>query len=274
MIKIKCWVGNSQLSEAIINKENSFYMTNKLEMKSVELFVTCLVDTFFPEIGLAVVELLEQCGLEINFNAQQTCCGQPAFNAGYWQDARHIATHTLDIYDGQEIPVILPSGSCTAMIKHGYPELFKDDKANLIRATALARRTYELSEFLIDNLPESRFLDLHGEKLAYHPACHLSRILQIDSEPHELLRSSKAEIVDLDQECCGFGGVFSVDLPEISTEMLKRKINNIKTSQANTVVSCDVSCLMQIEGGLRAEGSNIRCAHIAQVLTGKLTGLR
>lgn len=243
-------------------------------MHKVELFVTCLIDTFFPEIGMSVVELLEQYGLEVNFNDQQTCCGQPPFNAGYWNEAHRIAVHFLDTYADSDIPIIIPSGSCTAMIKHGYPELFEDEETNLARMVSITNRTYELSEFVFNKMAVSNNVELQGEKLSYHPSCHLNRILKINIEPQALLKATNAEVVNLDDECCGFGGVFSIDHPEISSEMLKRKITNIKKSNTNTVIACDVSCLMQIEGGLRAEGSEIRCSHIAQVLTGKKPGLR
>lgn len=243
-------------------------------MMKIQLFVTCLVDTLFPEVGEATVEVLENFGFEVSFDTRQTCCGQPPFNAGFWEQARPIALTVLDLYADSEDPLILPSGSCAAMIRHGYLELFHDDPPNLKKAQRLATRTYELSEFIVKQFPRLPQKVSSSEKVAYHPACHLTRILNITRPPMQLLEAYGIEYETLEQECCGFGGVFSVDHPEISSEMLQRKLDSIQNMGANQVVACDVSCLMQIEGGLRAKGSEIRCSHIAQLLTAKNPGLR
>jgi len=237
-------------------------------MKS-QLFVTCLIDSIFPDVGEAVVDVLERAGVEVAFPVEQTCCGQPAFNAGYWDDARRMASHILDVFETTEGPLIIPSGSCADMVKHRYLELFRDDPANLARAFALSARTYELSQFLVDVLGIKKWDALPHQKLAYHPSCHLLRGMGVDRQPKDLLLAAGVELVELEAECCGFGGVFSVDYAQISAEMLKRKIAAIETSGAKVVVAGDVSCLMHIEGGLRRAGSEIRCAHIAQVLAGR-----
>lgn len=240
-----------------------------------QLFVTCLIDSLFPEIGEAVVEVLARAGVRVEIPPDQTCCGQPPFNAGFHREAARIARHTIEVFDRTEGPLILPSGSCAAMIRHGYRELFKDDPAWLTKAEELAARTYELSEFLVDQLG---ILDLgaHYEgKLAYHPSCHLLRELGVDRQPWALLQQVEGpELVQLPAECCGFGGVFAVDQYEISGEMLKRKLAQVEQSGADVVVGCDVSCLMHIEGGLRHVGSPVRCAHLAQILLGEKAGLR
>lgn len=240
----------------------------------IQLFVTCLVDTLFPEVGESTVELLESYGFQVLFDTRQTCCGQPPFNAGFWDEARPIAVNLLDLYAELSGPLVVPSGSCAAMIRHGYMELFRDDPELLSRAQNLANRTFELSEFLGQFPHLSAKTNSSEEVIAYHPSCHLSRILGVEEQPLQLLSGFQVNPIRLQPECCGFGGVFAIDQPEISTEMLKRKIDAIDQTGAERVVACDVSCLMQIEGGLRAAGQETRCSHIAQLLTGKRPGLR
>ncbi|HKZ54818.1 MAG TPA: (Fe-S)-binding protein [Anaerolineales bacterium] len=241
----------------------------------VQLFATCLVDSLFPEVGEATMEVVESAGYTVSFAADQTCCGQPAFNAGYWEEARRMAQHTIDVMSGTIGPIVIPSGSCTAMIRHSYKELFGDDPIWLPRARELAARIYELSEFLVDVAgvvdPGGSF---HG-MLAYHPSCHLARGLGVQKQPLALLRAVPgAQVTPLEQECCGFGGIFAVDHPEISAEMLERRLCAIEECGAEAVVGADVSCLMHMEGALRKSGSPVRCAHLAQVLAGRGIGLR
>jgi L-lactate dehydrogenase complex protein LldE len=236
---------------------------------------TCLIDSLFPEVGEAVIELLHQAGLAVVFPRAQTCCGQPAFNAGFRAEAREMAERTISVFSESHEPVVVPSGSCAAMIRHGYLELFRDSPEQLEKARALAERTYELSEYLIDvwGGPPSG-VSVSG-RMVYHPSCHLLRGLGVDRQPMALLRALQGVRIDrLSEDCCGFGGVFSVEQPELSIEMLARKIAEIEASGADTIVAGDVSCLMHIEGGLRRAGSSVRCLHMAQALTGKGAGLR
>lgn len=240
----------------------------------IQLFITCLVDTFFPEVGMSVVELLERSGIQVEFNDQQTCCGQPPFNAGYWDEARPLAAKVLDLFADSDEPLILPSGSCAAMIRHSYQELFQQDPQYLQKARKLASQTYELTEFLALLPEDNESTHAPKGKVAYHPSCHLSRILDINQQPRQILAAHQVDYHVLSQECCGFGGVFAVDQADISSEMLQRRLEEIRRTGAERVVACDVSCLMQIEGGLRANDSSIRCSHIAQLLTNKPPGLR
>jgi L-lactate dehydrogenase complex protein LldE len=241
----------------------------------VQLMITCLIDSFFPEVGEAVVEVLTQAGATISFPERQTCCGQPAFNTGHAQQARQLAARTLEVFGGQADPVVVPSGSCAAMLRHGYEELFADEPAWLRRARDLAGRTYEFSEFLVEQL---RVVELGAgtlAALAYHPSCHLLRGLGVDRQPAELLSAVNGPPVErLEPECCGFGGAFSVDHSEISEAMLDRKLQEIEAAGVEAVVGCDVSCLMHLEGGLRRRGSPVRCAHLSQVLASREPGLR
>lgn len=240
----------------------------------ITLFITCLIDSLFPEVGEAVVEVLQKAGLQIEFPGGQTCCGQPAYNAGYRAEARRMALHTLNVFGATKGAVIIPSGSCADMVKYQYLELFRDDPVNLTRVKNLAERTFELSQFLVDVLGITDLENSYQGKLAYHPSCHLLRGMGIDVQPLTLLAATGVEVHPLEAECCGFGGVFAIDQPEISTEMLRRKMKAIADSGADIVVAGDVSCLMHIEGGLRHTGSQVRCAHLAQILAGKTPGLR
>lgn len=242
---------------------------------TTQLFITCLIDSLFPEVGEAVLRVLQSCVGPIAFPADQTCCGQPAYNAGFHDEARRMAQHTIDVMERSDGPVVVPSGSCAAMLRHGYLELFAHDPHWLARARALAGRTYEFSQFLVDVLAVTNLDSSHAARLAYHPSCHLLRDLGIDRQPLTLLEHvSGAEVQPLPPDCCGFGGVFAVDHEPISSEMLSRRLTQIEASRAETVVACDVSCLMHIEGGLRKAGSSVRCAHLAQILAGTEAGLR
>jgi L-lactate dehydrogenase complex protein LldE len=238
-------------------------------MRTVQLFVTCLVDTFFPEVGLAMVNVLARAGCRVEFPPDQTCCGQPTFNAGLRADARKIAQQAIRAFEQAEGDVVIPSGSCAHMIRHNYAELFAGDEAWLPRAQALASRTYEFTEYLVDVLELTDTGALWDGPLTYHPTCHLHRGLGIDRQPRLLLASIRgADVRELPeaQDCCGFGGIFSVEHPELSAEMLQRKIRNLEATQSPTLVVCDAGCLMHIQGGLHRNKLPQRVVHIAEVL--------
>jgi len=236
---------------------------------TVQLLVTCIIDTLYPEIGEATVRLLRRLGVNVAFPAAQTCCGQPAFNAGLRPQARQMAEYTIRVFGNLSGSVVVPSGSCAAMIRHGYLELFADDSIWLPRAIALAERTYELSEFLVDRLGVTDVGATYPGRITYHASCHLLRNLGVDHQPRALLKAIRqAELVELGEatDCCGFGGVFSVEHPELSTAMLARKIANIEATQADLVISCDAGCITNINGGLKRMGKPPRAMHIAQIL--------
>jgi L-lactate dehydrogenase complex protein LldE len=237
--------------------------------ETVQLFITCLIDSFFPQIGEAMVNVLNRSGVRVDFPSAQTCCGQPAFNAGLRSEAVPLARHTIRVFEKTAGPIIIPSGSCAAMVRHGYLELFKDDPAWLERAGALAGRVYEFTEYLVDVRGVTELSACWPGKLAYHPSCHLLRGLGVDRQPLALLAAVKnAELVDLPEreDCCGFGGVFSVEHPELSAEFLKRKIANFEMTGSPTLVVADTGCLMHILGGLVRQGKSQRVVHIAEVL--------
>ncbi len=238
-------------------------------MQKVSLFVTCLIDALFPQAGQAVVDVLEHLGVQVSVPKGQTCCGQPAFNAGYWEQARIMARNTIDVFDGSADPVVIASGSCAAMLKHQYPALFQDDAGYGPRARALAARVCEFTEYLVDRLEVTDLGCTYRRSVVYHPSCHTLRGMGIDRQPRALLAAIRGlEIIpqEAPQTCCGFGGVFSIKMPEISGEMLANRIAAFEATGADLVVGCDISCLMHIEGGLRKKGSRMRTMHIAQLL--------
>jgi L-lactate dehydrogenase complex protein LldE len=229
--------------------------------------VTCLGDAFFPEVGVATVELLRRLGVEVDFPPAQTCCGQPHFNSGYRDLARAIARHAIQTF-GNGQPVVTPSGSCAAMVKLEYPELFHDEPSWHERALDLASRTRELADFLINVLGTDDVGASFPGKVTYHMACHL-RALGLQSEPERLLaRVRHLEVVPLERadECCGFGGSFSVRFPAISGAMVQDKAAFIEKTGVDAVVATDAGCLMNIAGCLHRRGCPIRTLHLAQVL--------
>src|SRR5262245_25029757 len=221
--------------------------------------VTCLGDALFPEVGVATVRLLRRLGCAVDFPPAQTCCGQPHFNSGYHDDARALARHTIDAFAGSSL-VVAPSGSCAAMVKLEYAELFHEDPPWHARAADLARRTHELSDFLVNVLGKEDVGARFEGRVTYHMACHL-RGLGLLSEPERLLRKVRGlEYVALERadECCGFGGSFSVRYPGISGAMVADKAGFIEKTGANAVVATDAGCLMNIAGCLRRRGSKVK----------------
>jgi L-lactate dehydrogenase complex protein LldE len=233
----------------------------------VSLLVTCLGDALFPDVGVATVRLLRRLGVDVDFPQGQTCCGQPFFNSGYHTEARTLARHTIETFDNGQL-VVTPSGSCAAMVKLEYPELFHRDAVWHKRAEDLQQRTHELSNFLIHVLGVENVGARFEAKVTYHMACHL-RGLGLVNEPERLLQQVKGlEYVPLERrdECCGFGGSFSIRYPGISGAMVQDKVTLIEQTGADAVVATDAGCLMNIAGCLRRRGSKIRTLHLAEVL--------
>lgn len=238
-----------------------------MEGRSVQLFVTCLVDSLAPRVGKATVSVLEQAGCVVEFPADQGCCGQPAFNVGLVADARKMASHTLDVLDETEGPVVIPSGSCATMIAHHYAGLFAGtDRAE--QARRVAERVRELTQFLVDDLSTDLRASCGGCSIAYHYSCHGLRELGLDHQADTLLAEVDRMELDGARECCGFGGVFSIEMPAVSTAIMDEKLDRIEASGADTVVGSDVSCLIHIEGGLRRRGADLTVKHIAELIGG------
>lgn len=235
----------------------------------VSLFVTCLVDQLWSSVGTSAVEVLRRVGCEVEFDERQTCCGQPAFNTGYWKEARQVAKHFINVFEESDTqPIVSPSGSCTAMVQH-LPELFSEDEEWRKRAQRVADRTYELSAFLVRVLKIEDVGASWQGRLTWHDACHGLRDLNLKSEPRALIRNVRgAQFIELDsaEACCGFGGTFSVKYPEISVAILDQKIEAIERAEIEAVVSSDASCLLQIGGRLSRNGSTVRVMHLAELL--------
>lgn len=241
-------------------------------IKTVQLFVTCLVDQFFPDTGFAVVDILEELGLTVEFPLDQTCCGQPAFNAGFWDDARAMARHTIDILARSDAPVVIPSGSCGDMVIHHYPDLLADDPDYAAKAEAVSQKCYEFTQFLVDVLGVTDLNSISAGSVTYHASCHGLRGLGLKKQPQHLLdqvAGIEQKVLPGAEECCGFGGLFAIKMSSISGAILQRKLDNIEASGADTVVGTDVSCLMHIAGGLRRRDSTIQAKHIADILRGR-----
>lgn len=237
-------------------------------MKKTALFVTCLVDQFYPKVGEASVRLLEQAGCTVEFPHEQTCCGQPAYNMGYHDEARRLARRFISIFESYDV-VVTPSGSCTSMGRVFYPELFGDEPEWQKKARNLGERLFELTEFLseISFTPESTF----QAKVTYHESCHLLRELGISEPPRELLRKVEGlELVEMERSdlCCGFGGAFSVKMSELSEAMMNDKLQYAEATGADVITATDCGCLMHLGGALRRRGSSLRAVHIAEILAG------
>lgn len=234
----------------------------------VALFITCLGDQFFPEVGECAVEVLRRQGVEVTFNPAQTCCGQPAFNTGYRNEAKAVAARVLDLFDGADY-VVAPSGSCSTMIRIFYPELFAEDPALLAKVRRLQERFYEFSEFMVKVLKTEDVGAHFAHRVTYHDSCHLLRELGISDEPRRLLRAVRGiELVEMQdfKLCCGFGGTFAVKFPEVSVSMGEDKVRAAMEAGAEYLVANDSGCLMHLAGLIHRRRLPLKTMHIAQVL--------
>ncbi len=236
----------------------------------VGLFVTCLVDLIRPTVGFAAVKLLEAAGCRVEVPAAQTCCGQPAYNSGDRKDAKALALMTIETLEPYDY-VVAPSGSCAGMLKHHYPELFKDEPGLGARVTAFADKVHELTSFLVDICGMTSVDAAHAGTVTYHDACAGLRELGVKQQPRRLLASVDGLTVQEMEDCevcCGFGGTFSVKYPEISNAIVEKKAANIAASGAPCLLAGDLGCLMNMAGKLSREGSPVVARHVAEVLAG------
>ena len=235
--------------------------------QAVYFYGTCLVDLFYPEAGMAGIELLRREGLEVVFPQGQTCCGQPAFNCGYSEEARAVARAQIALFP-EPWPVVVPSGSCAAMMRRHYPELFAGEP-DLPAAAALAGRVHELTEFLAGVLGVKLVDRGQPVRVTWHASCHALRELGVREEPKALLAQlANVELVGLarERECCGFGGTFAVRFPEISEAMVTDKAADVAATGAGELLAADCGCLLNIGGKLGKSGSAVRPRHIAEFL--------
>jgi L-lactate dehydrogenase complex protein LldE len=267
----------------------------------VSLFITCLVDQMFPDVGEAMVATLRRLGLEVSFNDAQTCCGQVAFNTGYRPEAKAMAEHFIHVFESDPADfIVAPSGSCTAMVRNYYGELFHgldspvpsgeglgerahgvqalsqpstkgrgDDNQWRDRFSRVRSRLREFSEFIVNELGVEDVGARFPARVTYHDACHLLRELGISDQPRRLIRAVRdVDFVEMEapDTCCGFGGTFSVKYGEISNAILQEKLARIVSSGVEYVVANDSSCLMQIAGGLSRSGAPVKTMHLAELL--------
>jgi len=260
--------------------------------RRIALFVTCIVDQLMPEVGIATVKLLRRAGYEVTFPSQQTCCGQPFFNSGFRKQAKKLAMRTVEIFENEEL-VVLPSGSCTSMIRAEYPELLADHHGWSERAERLAAKTFELSEFLVH---QARWTPQPGASprkatalsstvssadamedvgptaetmhpaVTYHDSCHMCRHLKLKAEPRQLLKDAGFPLHEMTESdrCCGFGGLFTLRMPEVSTAMTAEKLRLASDSGANTIVTADPGCLMQMRQ--LSANTDLEINHLAVIL--------
>jgi L-lactate dehydrogenase complex protein LldE len=234
----------------------------------IQLFGTCLVDSFYPEVGEAMLRIFNKFGVDVSFPKGQTCCGQPAYNAGYHAEAKGAAEHFLSVFSGTDL-IVTPSGSCAAMVKYRYPEFFREKTTLRAVADKVAGRVYELTQFLVHVLRVHETDLTRNGKVTYHPSCHLTRMLGVRREPLVLLKAMQGlELVPLPDatRCCGFGGMFMAKLPEISYALADEKAADIISTGADTVTGCDCGCLMNISDALKKRGSTVTVKHIAELI--------
>jgi L-lactate dehydrogenase complex protein LldE len=234
---------------------------------AVYYFGTCLVDLLYPEAGMAGIRLLQREGVKVIFPQEQTCCGQPAFNSGFHDEARKVAAAQVSLFP-EDIPIVTPSGSCGAMIRKHYAELFKND-ALRNEVKSVAERTFELTEFLV-NVLKIKLEDLGAPiKVTWHSSCHAKREMEIGNAPKQLLRQLKdVEIIELEREdeCCGFGGTFAIKEQHISAAMVKDKVDYISKTGANRLLGGDCGCLLNISGAMKYSGNTTAHQHIAEFI--------
>ncbi|GMA60648.1 (Fe-S)-binding protein [Alicyclobacillus fastidiosus] len=234
----------------------------------VSLFVTCVVDSVFPNVGVAMTRILQAQGCEVLFPPEQTCCGQPSFNSGYAAESREVGKTLLRAFEDADV-VVSPSGSCVGMIRHYYPELFANSREWHQRAVELADKTFEFSQFMVNILNVTDVRARFPHTVTYHPSCHGSRLLGVKDEPLQLLTSVQdINLVELPyaRDCCGFGGTFSVKMGDISGAMADEKAEHVEETGAQVLVGTDMGCLMNIGGRLQRTNSQVRVMHLAELL--------
>ncbi len=236
---------------------------------NVGIFIPCFIDQLYPSVAFNMIKVLEKCGCTIHYNANQTCCGQPAFNAGFWDDAREVCAKFLADFKDAEY-IVAPSASCVGFVKNYYKNFF-DNSSVHNEVKNLSDKIYEFSSFLINILKvENVGATLNG-KATYHDSCAALRECKIKTEPRKLLNNVKGlqltEMADV-ETCCGFGGTFAVKFEAISIAMADQKVNHAKDTGAEYLISTDMSCLMHLDGYIKNKGMNLKCLHIADVLAG------
>lgn len=229
--------------------------------------VTCLCDVVYPEVASAAVRVLERCGITVDYPKGQTCCGQPAYNSGYQDEARRVARSTLRAFAHSDY-VVTPSGSCATMIRRHYPELFRGQPEQSAAIT-LASRTHEICRFLTDVVGATRLPIAYPAVATFHPSCHARRFLGADVAARRLLEMVEGlELLPLEreQDCCGFGGTFSVKMPSVSAAMVSEKADHVLATGADLLLGVDMGCLLNIQSHLQKRGVSLPVRHVMQIL--------
>lgn len=233
----------------------------------VQLFIPCFVDQLYPETGFNMIKVLEKAGCTVRYNTAQTCCGQPAFNAGFWDDARQVCDKFLKDFDGNSY-IVAPSASCVGFVRNYYSKLY-EDSSRLSTVKAISSKIFELSEFLVTVLGITKFNAKLEAKATYHDSCAGLRECKIKNEPRQLLANVEGlQLVELQdvETCCGFGGTFAVKFEPISVAMAEQKVDNALATEAKYIISTDLSCLMHIQGYIDNKGYPLQTLHLADVL--------
>ena len=236
---------------------------------NVQLFIPCFVDQLYPQVAFNMVKVLEKAGCTVSYNTSQTCCGQPAFNAGFWGESKEVCNKFLDDFSGADY-IVAPSASCVGFVRNYYTKLFENSPSSVL-AKKTAERTFELSEFLIHILKVDDLGATFNGKATYHDSCAALRECKVKQEPRQLLSKVKGlELVEMAdvETCCGFGGTFAVKFEPISIAMGDQKINNAAATGAEYIISTDMSCLMHIDGCNKHKGTGLTVLHLADVLAG------
>jgi L-lactate dehydrogenase complex protein LldE len=234
---------------------------------NVQLFIPCFVDQLYPQTAFNMVKVLEKAGCTVTYNANQTCCGQPAFNAGFWEESKTVCSKFIKDFEGTDY-IVAPSASCVGFVRNYYTKLF-DNSSMHNQVTKLGDRLFEFSEFMIDILQIDNVGATLEGKATYHDSCAGLRECKIKEEPRKLLKNvAGLEIVEMEdvETCCGFGGTFAVKFEPISIAMADQKINNALATGAEYIISTDISCLMHLDGYIKTKGHNLQTMHIADVL--------
>ena len=234
----------------------------------VDVFIPCFIDQFYPDTAWSFVKVLEKAGCEVKYNPEQTCCGQPAFNSGYWNEARTVARKFIQDFDEAEI-VVAPSASCTGFVRNYYQKLFTEDEVNLEKSKALKKRIFEFSDFMINHLQISEVGAVFNHKVTFHDSCAGLREYGIKSEPRQLLEKVKGlDLLEMEnlETCCGFGGTFAAKFHHISSAMTEQKVENALKTGAEYIVSTEASCLLNMDAYIRKQNLPIKTIHLVDVL--------
>lgn len=236
----------------------------------INLFIPCFIDQLYPQTAFNTIKILEKAGCEVNYNPNQTCCGQPAFNSGYWDETRKLANKFFTDFSDEEIPIISPSASCISFVQHHYHKLFEGDVVKLSECERVTKLGFELTDFLVNVLKIDNLGATFNHKVTFHDSCSALREYGIKDEPRRLLSNVKGlELIEMEESetCCGFGGTFAVKNTSISSAMVQKKVENALATGVEYIISTEASCLMNINGYCKKHNLPIKGIHLADVIS-------